>query len=357
MLAVGASFNSSMLILAREALALTQSELAPLARMSQGQLSRVEGGLLTPSEEAIDFLARACEVPKEFFFQPQQPIGPGVSEFFHRRRQDVSAKTLKQAHARITIILLHLKTLLRAAEIDDCRIPRLDIDEFKSVAEAARAVRAVWGLPAGPVQNLIGAIESAGAIVVRCDLASPRIDAISRWVPGLPPVFFLNKGMPADRERLSLAHELGHLVLHRSPVLEMESEANQFAGEFLMPASDIRHDFGRVNLHRLAVLKPYWRTSMAALLHRAADLEVVTERSARSLWMQLGKAGYKRREPPELDFPHEEPTLFHGLLDFHCNELGYGVEQLARLLCATPSFLASAYGLALPTRAQFRLVK
>lgn len=340
-----ATLNPSMVTLAREAQGLTQSELATRASVSQGHLSKIEAGLWLPSAEVIERLAGELQVPEAFFFQCDQLTGPSVSEFFHRRRQDVSAKVLRQAHANINIVLVHLERLLRSAEIGESRIPRLDVDECGSVAEAAGATRAMWGLPPGPIHNLIQSIETAGGIVIRCAFGSPRVDAISRWVPGLPAVFFLNAGTPADRERLSLAHELGHMILHRIPDQEMEQEANQFAAELLMPERDIRPDFGRVTLQALARLKPYWRTSMAALLHRASDLGAVSERNARFLWMQMGKAGYRRREPQELDLPLEEPRLFHSLFELHLGELGYSLEQLAEALCAMPAVLAHRYGL------------
>jgi Zn-dependent peptidase ImmA (M78 family)/transcriptional regulator with XRE-family HTH domain len=354
----GVTFNPSMVTLAREALGLTQGELADRVGVSQGTLSKLEAGALEPAPETLALLAGELRVPESFFFQRELLTGPSVSEFFHRRRQDVPAKLLRQAHATINIILLHLGRLLRSAEVPDCRIPKQDADAYHSVAEVARAVRAMWGLPAGPIHNLIHSIEAAGGIVIRCALGSPRVDAISRWVPGLPPVFFLNSGQPADRERLSLAHELGHMILHHAPTDDMEMEANAFAGEFLMPASDIRSDFGEVTLYRLGVLKPYWRSSMAALLHRAADLKMVSERTARFLWMQMGKAGYRRREPPELDIATEEPRLLQELLRFHLEDLGYELEQLADLLCALPSVLSAQYSVGASGRGQrLRLLK
>jgi Zn-dependent peptidase ImmA (M78 family) len=352
------AFNPSMVTLAREAHGLTQGELADRVGIAQGTLSKLEAGVLEPTPDTLLLLADELEVPEEFFYQRESLTGPSVSEFFHRRRQDVPAKLLRQAHANINIILLHLSRLLRSAEIPDCRIAKQDVDAYHSVTEVARAVRAMWGLPSGPIQNLIHAVEAAGGVVIRCAFGSPRIDAISRWVPGLPPVFFLNSGLPADRERLSLAHELGHMILHHAPTNDMETEANAFAAEFLMPASDIRTDFGEVTLYRLGVLKPYWRTSMAALLYRAADLRMVTERTARFLWMQMGKAGYRRREPPELDIAAEEPRLLQELLRFHLEDLGYSLEQLADLLCALPAVLSAQYSVAGSNRGQrLRLLK
>src|SRR4029078_5474641 len=106
----------------------------------------------------------------------------------------------------------------------------------------------------GTITNVIRMIEDAGGIVIRYPFGSARIDAISRWVPGLPPLFFVNEGLPTDRERITLCHEFGHLVMHDVPNADMESEANQFAAELLMPEREIGPQLDRVSLDRLAAL-------------------------------------------------------------------------------------------------------
>jgi Zn-dependent peptidase ImmA (M78 family) len=85
-----------------------------------------------------------------------------------------------------------------------------------------------------------------------------------------------NVEQPADRMRFTLAHELGHLVMHHDqPTQSMEQEANEFASAFLMPARDIRPHFARrVDLRLFAELKPVWRVSMASLLMRARSLGI-----------------------------------------------------------------------------------
>ena len=96
-------------------------------------------------------------------------------------------------------------------------------------------------MPNGPVLSMTSSVEDAGGIVVLIDFGTPLVDGVSRWVPGLPPLFFLNQAAPGDRGRMTLAHELGHMVMHHVARAEMEVQAFEFAQEFLMPAKDIRH--------------------------------------------------------------------------------------------------------------------
>jgi Zn-dependent peptidase ImmA (M78 family) len=231
----------------------------------------------------------------------------------------------------------HIERLLRSASIDTTFTFRAyDLQDFGGRAEeVAQLVRAEWKLPRGPVRNVTEAIESAGGVVVRCDFGTRKIDAISEWIVKCPPVFFVNSNssITGDRLRFNLAHELGHVVLHQSgggP--EMEDEANRFASEFLMPGSEIRSSLHRLGLQKLASLKLYWKVSMQALVKRAYDLGTITESQQRYLFIQLSRAGYRLREPQELDIPIEAPSLLKMLVDTHSTELGYSAAEMSALL-------------------------
>lgn len=350
--------NATMVTLARESRGLTQTELAHLIGVSQAMLSKIEAGTKLTSDAVLKGLSENLHYPLEFFRQTDTVFGPGLSEFYHRKRQDVGVKILGKIHAQINIIRMHIARLLRSVEEIDVRIRPLDIAEFGSPQAVALAIRATWQIADGPIPNVIRIIEDAGGIVIRYPFGSARVDAISRWVPGLPPLFFVNEGLPTDRERLTLCHELGHLIMHDVPNANMEAEADQFAAELLMPEREIAPQLDRVTLDRLGTLKPYWRVSMAALLVRATKLRKLSGKAAEYLWMQM--APYRRREPPELDLAPETPTLLQEILDLHRTTLGYGLPEFAQMLNAEPAELMTTYGLGqtqAETRQRLRLVR
>jgi Zn-dependent peptidase ImmA (M78 family)/transcriptional regulator with XRE-family HTH domain len=343
-----------MLALARESRGHTQIELARLLSISQAYVSKIESDLLEPTSDVLARIAEVLDYPESFFFLTDPIYGPGVTEFWHRKRKAATARQMRRIYAEINKRIIHVDRLLRAAELPDS-FYRFDVDEFDGPADVARAVRSAWHLPSGPVVNLVQTIESAGGLVIRCDFGTRLVDAVSRWVPGLPPMFFTNIDLPADRERLTLAHEIGHIVMHRAPVPTMEDEAFDFAAELLTPEAEIAPYLEQPTLPRLAALKPMWKVSMAALITRAARLELIPQRHARYLWMQMGRAGYREREPAELDFPKEEPTLLRDLFELHRNELHYSVDDLASLLAIHPREIAQIYPVT-PTAAEKRSV-
>jgi Zn-dependent peptidase ImmA (M78 family) len=177
-------------------------------------------------------------------------------------------------------------------------------------------------------------VERAGCFVVHTDLGNSAVDGVTIAAPSAPPCIFLNKNQTADRMRYTLAHELGHLVMHRVPNVRMEHQANTFASSLLMPPTDIESYFSarRLDLKRLAELKPEWKVSMQALLYWAEQLGYVTENQARYLWQQFNAKKIRFREPPELDLEPERPSVMPKLINLHLGQLGYSVGELSKLM-------------------------
>jgi Zn-dependent peptidase ImmA (M78 family) len=146
----------------------------------------------------------------------------------------------------------------------------------------------------------------------------------------MPPLFFVNRSAPPDRYRYTLAHEIGHIVMHAMPSVAMEKEADQFAAEFLMPRREIRTHFARpFTLQKAAELKPHWKVAMSALIRRAHDLDMISDRYYRGLMTQMSRHGYRLHEPVALD--PEEPSIVQAVIDVHTNAHGYSIQELANL--------------------------
>jgi len=326
--------NHEMVILSRESRGFTQKELSKRLNITQGALSRIESGIIGMDESTLKNMSVVLNYPISFFTQKRPIYGVGLLEVFHRKRQSVGIKTMDKIYSLIDIRTNEISKMLKGVEIGNVDFPLFNIDDFDgNASEIARLVKAKWRIPHGPIQNLMYFIEQARGIVIPFDFETNAIDAISNWPPGLPPLFFINKYMPCDRMRFTLCHELGHIVMHqKSPTSDIEKEANIFASEFLMPERDVKSYLTNLSVEKLASLKPYWKVSMAALLHRAVDIGVITARHGRTLWVQLSKAGYKTREPIELDIKNEQPTLLKELVKTYIDDMGYNIPELMKML-------------------------
>jgi Zn-dependent peptidase ImmA (M78 family)/transcriptional regulator with XRE-family HTH domain len=352
--------NTGLLRVARQKNGLSQGEAAERLGIPQVTLSRYENAVAVPGE---DFIARAASVydfPASFFSQPDTVFGAPVSVHpMWRKKYDVTAREIDSIVAEINIRAMHLRRMLEAVEYTpQSNIPRLDPEDYDGdVERIASIVRSHWLLPSGPIENLTAAVEKAGAIIIHSPLNGSTVSGVTVSVPGLLPLIVLNQDQPADRMRFTLAHELGHLVMHKFPSPTMEVEANDFASALLMPKNEVTVALrGKIDMRRLAALKPEWRVSMQALLYRAQSLDLIEKEKATWLWRKFAMTKTRMREPPELDFPIETTAVVSRMARLHLDTFGYSKEDFAKLLHVFERHLPDYYDLsAAPTIQGLRL--
>jgi len=328
----GAIFNRDMLLLARERRGYTQSYVAGELHVAPSLISKFESGVVTPTAQNIDRLADILRCPVAFFFQTDAVYGLGCSFLFHRQRKTMSVPEQRRLIATLNVLRMQIARLLRGTELEsENSFNPMDVGQFDKDGpeRIARLVRAAWKLPPGPVSSVVGAIESAGGIVIRYPFKNHKASGMSWWLPELPPLIFVNSDMPGDHQRFTLMHEVGHVIMHRIPSEQIEDEANSFASEFLTPSAEIKADLNNLTFERAASLKPYWKVAMQMLIMRAKNLGCIKLDRYRRLFTELSAAGYRRAEP--LPIAPEEPTLLRQLVEFHMDEHGYTIEQLANM--------------------------
>lgn len=351
-------FNGGMLRIARQRNGLQQGDAAKRLGVAQATLSRAENGLIEPSEAMIERAVVVYELPHSFFFQSDPIYGAPVSVHpMWRKKASVTVRDMDFIVAELNLWVMHIRRLLEAAEIvEGAGVPHLDIEDYEDPERVAGLVRACWKVPPGPIQNLTALVEQAGVIVIHSPLGESAVSGVTFAVPGLPPLVVLNEGLPADRLRFTLAHELGHLVMHRFPTPNMENEANVFAGALLMPAADIRPYFvgRRVDLALLAALKSEWKVAMQSLLMRARSMGMVLPNQERYLWQQFSTRKMRLHEPPELDFPVEKPSTVGSMIRLHMDTLGYSLKDLEVFLHMRAEEIPRFYGLDLKERGRSR---
>ena len=344
-------FNQHMMVLARLSRGLTQSELSDRTSTKQGTLSKIETGIKEPSSTAVQKLARILEYPGKFFYQQGRPYG--FPPFHYRKRKKLSAKVLGRIIAEMNIRRMHVSKLLISYELPSKNtIPEIDLDEFQNepthssaIENIARSIRESWMLGNGPIPSVVGTIEDHGGMVISCNFGTSLLDAISQRIDGMPALFFVNIHRPADRVRYTLAHKIAHMAFHTTTLKdgdEQENEAEEFAGAFLLPEDEIMPQLRRFNLRHLANLKMYWKVSMGAIAVRADRLNLITPYQRKMFWIEMGKLGYRRREPNEP--AKEHPTLLRKMVEFHRHHLGYSPKDMSDLLCMNEPEYLSMYG-------------
>ena len=303
---------------ARELKGLTQTELAERIGVTQVAIVKYEKDFAQPSEEKLRGIALQTGFPPSFFRLPPTNGVPLGTHLLFRARAVTAKYEQIRVHRFAETVHEAIDNLAVDVNLIEPNIPRLEVEP----ATAARLTRSQMGIsPDRPVEHLIRSIERAGVRVLALPLESDKVDAFSYWSGGDTerPVIAVISGRPSDRMRWSVAHELGHLVLHRAlnvPLKQAEKEANLFAGEFLMPEDAIREEIiPPVTLMDIATLKPRWKVSMQALVRRAYVLEIISERQYNYLFAQISARGWRVKEPANLDIPRERPRLLKRMVE------------------------------------------
>lgn len=334
------SFVPAVLATTRDVRGMTQKELAHASRTAQSTVSKAESGQHRPEREIVEAWAEALRFPVDRFFAPISQVLPMV---FYRKRASMRAGEVRRIEANLKLRASEIRTLLLAVDMPAVDVPEAAVSNAMDPASIARAVRERWQVPPGPIQDLSALLELHGVLVHEIDFGATRIDGLS--IGDEHPMIFLRKGAPWDRLRFTLAHELGHLVLHhhlRGLPEEPEPEADMFAAEFLMPAANIKNLFSAsLTLNDLARLKERWGVSMQALLMRAQSLARITEARSSRLWRELSRRGWRMQEPVAVD--PEEPALVRELVRVHREELGYSVPQMASAVRLTADEFRELY--------------
>uniref|UniRef100_A0AAU2VL43 XRE family transcriptional regulator n=1 Tax=Streptomyces sp. NBC_00008 TaxID=2903610 RepID=A0AAU2VL43_9ACTN len=297
----------AMLTLARDSRGWTQSGLAAEMsrvegeRITQGYVSRAEAGRIPVRGARLHLFASALGFTTQMLCRDVEATGAGVGLVHHRKRASMGAPALRRIHATLALTRMQVDSVTRVAGLRRNSLFRpIEVNDFDTPADAAETVRDEWNVPPGPIDDLVALLEDAGALIVVRDLGTTELDAVSQWPAGKAPLILLNSARPADRSRFSLAHELGHLVMHREPGESrvQETQADRFASEFLMPHEVILPELKpSIDVARLIDLKGRWGVSMAALIRRAMDLGVISEWQYRTLMVELSALGYRTNEP------------------------------------------------------------
>jgi len=308
----------------RHLLGISQVDLAKAASVSQSLISQVESGIKEASEELIQAVASATSTPISFFHVIPADVPLGTLKF----RKLASAK---QGDTKRIKVLFDEAYRIVVDLLTESGYPRPDLpvatdepslDDIEKLAQATRD--ALQLADDGPIRHLTRACERAGIAVV--PLTLPRLDdeeegpighfGVSCWLSrDDPAVIGYLTGSSGDRQRFTIAHELGHLVLHsrRRIVRDPEAEANRFAASLLIPEHRAREMFeSEVTLTDLKNMKARWGVSMQALIMRGANLGLIDERRKTSLFKQLSARGWRKNEPVSVH--HEEPLLMWKLL-------------------------------------------
>ncbi len=322
--------NIERIKLARESRGYSQTMLSKKSKkISQVVLSKIEKGAYNVTEEIVNEIATVLDYKPDFFYK-QHDVYP-LKHFYFRKNLGTGTNT-KKIEALINIISSNIRDLLDSVDIE-VKVPFIDIYEKRiTPSEMARKIRDNFNLPKGPIKNLVKTIESLGVILIFFDFSKElKIDGVSFITPEGVPLIVINNNIPNSRKIFTMAHELGHLIMHYTGMIttediDVEKEANIFAAEFLMPELEIKNQLHRLTESELFYMKSYWKVSMQSILYRANFLGCFTPDQYRRWVTKINFRGWRKIEPYEFEI--DQPKLLEKLILIHLQELDYEPEDL-----------------------------
>lgn len=293
---------------------LGQVELSQRIGVASGAISAIENGRALPSSDQLANMARVFGCTPRFLARDDAEIL--TSRPWLRAYADAPKRQVDQQLADIGLAaeVVAIGGLRRLPDV----LPRFDGDptDDHAIEQFASEVRTVCGLNEHDVVgNTIRSAEKLGCLVLPMGEELGRHLGMSVWADQRPVICVSRpsddpqRNVPGDRQRFTVAHELGHLTLHSEvppPQSSMdanriEKQAHRFASAFLAPGDAIVDDLeelgGRVTLGTLAKLKGRWGISIKALVVRYRSLGVIDDAHARSLYKQISSRGWNKAEP------------------------------------------------------------
>ena len=326
--------------LARKAAGISLRVLSEKVGVSPMAISKYENNKSTPSSGVLLSLAKSLDVRVEYFFRTAHIE---LNEVEYRKHSKLPKKILDKIEGNVIEQIerfLELEEYLPVSPVKDFHIPKelpKKIEEYDDIEYLVQLLRKAWGLGSNPITDLTDTLEEKGIRVFHSKiLHDEKFDGLAASVNNIP-IIVVGSQWPGDRQRFTLAHELGHLILDRriSKNLDIERAANRFAGAFLVPSDEAIKELGQkrnwLEPIELCVLKKTYGLSMQAWLYRASDLGIINRSSSRKMWDYFTHKGWRKTEPGE-QYPPEEPKLFIQMVFHACGEELINESKAAELL-------------------------
>ena len=341
--------------LARKAAGFSLRDLAKKINLTHTAINKYEDNKLTPNSTMLMKLAKALGVKVEYFFRSETPTLGEVQYRDHhlispKNKEIISAKIIDHVERRV-----ELENLFTSLPIKPPVFPKLSkrIATPDQAEEIADSIRKQWKLGLDPIPDLIDALETNGFRVFPLDFPrQTKFEGSAAMINQMPVIIF-NKNSPGDRQRFTIAHELGHLILgeHIIDLQNTETFCNRFSGSLLLPKESILNILGKhrnnIELMELKLLKEEFGISMTSILHRALERNIISKKIYEKIRKEFNKQGWDKTEPGD-PYPGEKAYLFQQMVFHALAEDFIGLSKAAELMNMSVSAFKSLCALEKP---------
>ena len=312
----------------RQALGLSLRDLESKIdnRVSAQAISKYERDESMPSSGVLIALAGALGVSEDYLVSDTEIVLESVD---FRKKSFTGAKEKNQVEAKVLDFLgryLTVEDILGLPTVNSDmprEAPWPILNDLAEVEQAALYLRLYWKIGKYPIPNLVELLEDQGIKILAIPL-SDNIDGLTAKVSrnngkSRLSVIVVNRNQWGERQRFTIAHELGHMVLEVGSRVDEEKASHRFAGAFLMPAETLRAEIGKfrksMGWSELFELKRLFGVSVQALTYRCTEIGIFNKSLFQYLFDEFKRRGWRTfpyKEPYAIE-KGEEPTRFQRL--------------------------------------------
>lgn len=323
---------------------LSLKEAGNLLDMSATAISKYEKGeIISDSQKLIQFanaykvnsidLLKVYDVPKMQFTS-------------FRKKKRLTGKNLELLKELIQDDVAKYLEVIELNKIDNnyFKLKKYTCNDINDVEKAANDFRNYIKISnKQPISDLINILENLGILVIQIKNIDNRFndfDGLSEIVNNIPVIVLLDNIKDGARQRFTIAHELGHLLLNiNNSDIDEEKMCNRFASSLLMPKEAVINEFGisrkNISFFELTAFKKEFKVSYTAIIYRLKDLNIISEYFYKNLSIflsqRIGKIDPKPIQP-EISFQFKK--IVHKLevdeiisLNKACELLGVTVDE------------------------------
>ena len=349
-------FQNDRLAQALSICGVKRNSLCKYCEIGDSSISQYLNNKRSPSFEVVKRISEYLKVNEMFFYTPKPKLF--IRNVAFRKSKTTPKENVIQAN-ELANNLTEIKNNIIDKYVDTPKV-NLPIFDYQislnenninkeEIENIAIKTREFWNLNNAPISNMIKLCESNGIFVFKfekTDNLTSKIDAFSWWqqIPQttiFKPMIFLTKNKTAVRSRFDIAHELGHLILHKNINMDeldneeqkiIEKEADYFAGCFLLPSQSLIQEYICNNLQALFILKRRWKISVQAIATRLKDLNLIDDNQNQYIYKQLSFNHYRQEDPVDSEIQHEDMYLFKEIAKELSNKLDYENEIMIKNL-------------------------
>ena len=313
---------------ARKAKSWTMTRLADEVGLTRQSISQFEKGDAKPSPEKLREIAKKLEQPAQYFTWQETYTKESPATF--RSMASSTTRAREQTESWIELLASIVSFLSGTVNFPKVSLPDVQIPDFTrltndDIDNLALETRRHFGLGNGPISNLTLLLENNG-IIVGFKKLNKSLDGISQWYNNRPYVL-VDPTKSASKTRFSVAHELGHIVMHQQLSSEselmdkelhklIESQANYYASSLAMPESSLANEVYGTDWNSLIELKSRWKMSISCIAMRLHSIGLISESQKIRIFRELSARNARKNEPLDKDIPQDLPRLIKKVANF-----------------------------------------